>query len=250
MGKVIAVTGKGGVGKTTIAALIVRHLSQNAKGPILALDADPDANLASVLGLSGGMSIGDLREETLKAIKNLPAGMDKRSYIEAGLHEIIVESGNIDMITMGRSEGPGCYCYINSLLRKFSDDLQSAYEWVVMDNEAGLEHLSRRTATRVDALLVVINNTPLSIDCAVRVQDLLKSIKNEVKRKYFIINGVADDRVGIVLERCSGLDMEYLGSLPFDSEIERVIFDGKPLLDAGGSPAVLKIDEIMTKLKE
>lgn len=176
MARIIAVTGKGGTGKTTIAALIIRHLKKHANGPILALDADPDANLSTLLGISVEKTIGDLREETLKEIKNFPAGMSKHNYIEAGLHQLIVETEKMDIITMGRSEGPGCYCYINSLLRKFADDLQTAYEWVVMDNEAGLEHLSRRTASHVDHLLVVVNDNPLAIDCARRIDDLISGL--------------------------------------------------------------------------
>jgi CO dehydrogenase maturation factor len=250
MTKIIAMTGKGGVGKTTTTALMIKYLRENSTGPVLAIDADPDANLAKVLGVSMDTSIGQLREETLKEMKNFPAGMDKQSYIEAGLHEIIVETKTVDFVTMGRSEGPGCYCYINSLLRKFADNMQEAYDWVVMDNEAGLEHLSRRTASKVDHLITVINNTPLSIDCAHRVEDLLKGITNEIKNKHYIINGVNDDRVDIIKERCESLDMKFLGHVPMDDVLEEAIFNGQPLFDVEDSPAVLKINEIMEKIKE
>jgi len=250
MAKIIAVTGKGGTGKTTMAALVIRYLKENSPGPILALDADPDSNLATVLGIPVEMSVGDLREETLKEMKNFPAGMDKQNYIEAGLHQVIAETEKLDLIAMGRSEGPGCYCYINSLLRKFADDLQDSYTWVVMDNEAGLEHLSRRTASRVDHLITVINSSPLSIDCAKRVQDLLGGIKNEIKKKYFIINGVSDDRVEVIKEKCDGLEMEYLGHIPWDPELEKAVFDNKSVLMLDGSEAVLKINEIMNKIGE
>lgn len=250
MAKILAMTGKGGVGKTTVTALMLRYLRQNAEGPVLAVDADPDANLATVLGVDVDTSIGQLREETLKEMKNFPAGMDKQSYIEAGLHEIIVETDKIDFITMGRSEGPGCYCYINSLLRKFSDNLQEAYDWVVMDNEAGLEHLSRRTAARVDHLITVINNTPLSIDCARRVEELLKGITNKIENKHYIINGVDDDRVDIIKERCADLDMKFLGHIPMDVELEESIFNGQSLFDVPDSPAVLRVNEMMEQLKE
>lgn len=250
MAKILAMTGKGGVGKTTTTALMISYLRKNAIGAVLALDADPDANLAKVLGVPMDCSIGQLREETLKEMKNFPAGMDKQSYIESGLHEIIVETNKVDFITMGRSEGPGCYCYINSLLRKFADNLQEAYEWVVMDNEAGLEHLSRRTASKVDHLITVINNTPLAIDCARRVEDLLKGITNEVKNKHYIINGVNDERVDIIKERCADLDMKFLGHIPLDAELEEAIFNGQSLFEVADSPAVLKVNEIMDKLKE
>lgn len=250
MAKILAMTGKGGVGKTTTTALMIKYLRENTDGPILALDADPDANLATVLGVNVNTSIGQLREETLKKMKNFPAGMDKQSYVEAGLHEVIVETNKVDFVTMGRSEGPGCYCYINSLLRKFADDLHESYEWVVMDNEAGLEHLSRRTATKVDHLITVINNTPLSIDCARRIEVLLSGITNEVKNKHYIINGVNDDRVDIIKERCADLNMTFLGHIPLDAELEEASFNGQSLFDVADSPAVLNVNKIMDKLKE
>ena len=248
MAKVIAVTGKGGTGKTTVSGLILRFLKQHASGPILALDADPDANLASTLGVTVETTLGDLREETLKAMKNFPAGMSKSAYIEAGLHETIVEMEKIDLMTMGRSEGPGCYCYINSLLRKFADDVHGSYEWVVMDNEAGLEHLSRRTASRVDALIAVINESPFSIDCAARIDRLVTDLKNEVKHKYLLINGVPEDRVERVRERAGPIEMEVLGWLPRDPGLEDCIFQGKSLLDLDGGPAVSSMDAIMKKV--
>ncbi len=250
MPKIIGTTGKGGVGKTTITALMIKYLRENSDGPVLAVDADPDANLATVLGVEVETSLGKLREDTLKAMKDFPAGMDKRSYVEAGLHEVIVETNKIDFLTMGRSEGPGCYCYINSMMRKFSDDIQNSYAWVIMDNEAGLEHLSRRTASRVDHLITVINNTPLSIDCARRVEELLKGISNEVKNKHYIINGVADERIDIIKERCASLDMTFLGHVPMDERLEEAIFNGVSLFDIEDTPAVLQVNEIMKKIEE
>ena len=250
MAKIIAVTGKGGVGKTTLTSLMIRSLQETADGPILALDADPDANLATVLGVPVETSIGQLREDTLKEMKNFPAGMDKQSYIESGLHEVIVETSKVDYITMGRSEGPGCYCYINSLLRKFSDEFQKSYEWVVMDNEAGLEHLSRRTSVRVDHLITVINSSPLSVDCALRVQDLLDGIANEVINRHYIINGADDDRAGAIKERCANLNMNFLGLVPQDDELEEAIFNGRSLFDVAASAAVVRVNEIVQKIRE
>jgi len=248
MAKTIAITGKGGTGKTVIAALIIKYLKEHASGPILALDADPDANLGTVLGIAVEKTIGDLREETLKEIKNFPAGMSKSSYIEAGLHQIIVETDKVDLITMGRSEGPGCYCYINNLLRKFADDLQASYEWVVMDNEAGLEHLSRRTASKVDHLIVVVNGTPLAIDCARRIDRLVTDLKNEVVNKYILLNAVDEGRVEEMKEKIGDLNMTVLGHIPYDSAVEDCIFEGESLYSLDNSPAVLKMSEIMKKI--
>ncbi len=248
MARIIAVTGKGGTGKTTIAALIIRHLKKHANGPILALDADPDANLSTLLGISVEKTIGDLREETLKEIKNFPAGMSKHNYIEAGLHQLIVETEKMDIITMGRSEGPGCYCYINSLLRKFADDLQTAYEWVVMDNEAGLEHLSRRTASHVDHLLVVVNDNPLAIDCARRIDDLISGLKNDIKHKHIIINNVDQQKIETVKQRIQDLNITCIGHLPNDPVLDEYIFNGRSLFELDKSPAIQKMDEIMEKI--
>jgi len=248
MAKTIAVTGKGGTGKTVIAALLIKYLKEHASGPILALDADPDANLATVLGITVGKTIGDLREQTLTEVRNLPAGMSKSAYIEAGLHEIVVESEKVDLLAMGRGEGPGCYCYVNNLLRAFSDKLESSYQWVVMDNEAGMEHLSRRTASRIESLIVVLSESPLSIECARRIDRLLTELKNPVRKKYFLVNRADEDKVARILERASVLDMEYLGHVPQDPAVEQCVFDGESLLALEASPAVRTITEIAEKM--
>ena len=251
MSKVIAVTGKGGTGKTTAAALIIKWLKQHARGPILALDADPDANLATVLAVPIEKTIGDLREETVREVKKLPVGMSKASYIQAGLHQIVVETPKVDFITMGRSEGPGCYCFVNNLLRQFADDLEDAYEWVVMDNEAGLEHLSRRTAAHVDHLITVVNGSTLAVDCARRIGELVADMKNEVKRKHVIINDANPDRVEAIRKRLEPLGFDFLGQIPHDAALESLVFEGKSLFDLGeDSAAVRNMNGIMKKLTE
>ena len=250
MAKVIAVTGKGGTGKTTVAALVIKWLKAHARGPILALDADPDANLATVLAVPVPKTIGDLREETVREIKNLPVGMTKANYIQAGLHQIVVETPKVDFITMGRPEGPGCYCFVNTLLREFAEDLEDAYEWVVMDNEAGLEHISRRTAAHVDYLIVVVNSSSLAIDCARRIQELLASLKNEVRRKYVLINDAGEERAAAIRQRLEPIGFEYLGHLPHDDALEQQVFSGQSLFELNGTPAIRKMDEILKKLME
>ena len=251
MAKVIAVTGKGGTGKTVLSALIIRHLRNHETGPILALDADPDANLATVLGIPLEKTVGDLREETAKSIKDLPPGMSKSHYIEAGLHEIVVETKKVDLITMGRPEGPGCYCYVNNLLRQFSDKLQAAYQWIVVDNEAGMEHLSRRTTAHIDQLLVVVNESPLSIECAVRIDNLTADLLYGVTRKALLANNVSDEsRVAAIREKTANLNMDFLGSVPRDPEVERMVFEGRSLFELDQSPAVERIDELFSQMKE
>jgi len=246
--KMIAVTGKGGVGKTLVAAMVIKWLKENASGPLLALDADPDANLATVLGITVEQTIGGLREDFLKEIKNFPAGMSKKNYIEMGLHELIVETDKLDLITMGRGEGPGCYCFINNLLRKFSDDLLPSYDWAVMDNEAGMEHLSRRTASRVDHLIVVVNENPLSIDCAKRIDLLLKDFERGVRNKYYLVNSVREERIETVRKRLEKLSFDYLGNIPYDETLERLIFDGKSVFGLQDGPAMQAIQKIMERI--
>ena len=248
MAKVIAVTGKGGVGKTLVAALMVKHLRQRSPGPILAVDADPDANLATLLGVRIERTLADVREGTLDEIRKLPAGMNKAAYIEAGLHETLVETEKVDFLAKGRSEGPGCYCYVNNLLRKFCDDLLPGYEWMVMDSEAGMEHLSRQTASKVDHLVVVVNANPLSVDCARRIIEVIASVHNRVYNKHFLLNAVNEDRVEAVRRRMSGIPLDELGQIPYDPAIEGAIFDGRSIDDLDGTPAVVSMKGVMATL--
>ncbi len=248
MARTIAVTGKGGVGKTTVAALIVRYLKENTSGAILALDADPDCNLGSVLGIPVGTTIGDLREDMLKELRDLPAGMSKDSYIEAGLHQIIQETPKVDLITMGRGEGSGCYCFINNVLRKFADELTPSYQWLVMDNEAGMEHLSRRTASHIDHLIVVVNESPLAVESAKRIDRLGGELKRDVGGKYFLLNAVRPDREQAVKDKMAGSSLEYLGAVVRDDALEEIMFRGESIYALADSPAVRIIDEVMRKI--
>ena len=241
----IAVTGKGGVGKTTVAAMMIKYLTENTDGPILALDADPDANLAALLGITVESTIGDLREETLRQIRDFPPGMSKQNYIEAGLHQIIAETPKVDLVTMGRGEGPGCYCFVNNLLRKFADDLWPSYQWVVMDNEAGMEHISRRTASRIDHLVVVVSESPLAADCAARIDTLLSELDRDVRNRYYLLNAVKDSRVEGVKARLAGLSLEYLGAVPRDDDVDEIVFRGDPIYTLDHGPAWDAIVEIM-----
>jgi len=248
MARTIVVAGKGGTGKTTVAALIIKYLREHECGSILALDADPDANLATVLGIPIEKTIGDLREETLGQIKNLPPGMSKMNYIEAGLHQIVVETDKVDLITMGRGEGPSCYCYVNNLLRKFAEYLMNSYDWLVMDTEAGLEHLSRSTAARIDDLIVVVSESPLGMDCARRISEMIPSLKNPVGRSFFVMNSVRDEHAAAVREAGERLGLKYLGAVPRDVAIEDLVFNRESIYKLNGSPAARSIDDIMQAL--
>jgi CO dehydrogenase maturation factor len=245
MPKSIAVAGKGGTGKTTLAALLITQLVLQKKGPVLAIDADPDSNLGDLLGIQPEQSIGDLREEVLDAIKKLPAGMTKASYVEAGLHQIIEEAEGFDLLTMGRGEGSGCYCALNNMIRKFSDDLTPSYKWVVMDNEAGLEHLSRRTTRDVDALLVVVSDNPLSLRSAEKIQAIITDLDNRIHHKYIVTNMIPDAKMEVFERRLEGLQIPRLIDIPYDPHLEEVIFQGEPLKNLNGSPIMNTIQTII-----
>ena len=248
MAQTIAITGKGGVGKTLMAALIIRHLKETISGAVLALDADPDCNLGSILGVAVETTIGDLREDLLKNIKDFPPGMSKENYIQMGLHEIIVETPKVDLITMGRGEGSGCYCFINHVLRGFADGLTPSYEWTVIDNEAGLEHLSRHTLTRIDHLIVVVNENPLAIECARRIDGLIDELDREVVCRHFLINAVRPERVETVKERMAGVQLQCLGAVPFDETVEDAVFHGRSVYSINSGPAVDAVHEVMQRI--
>lgn len=246
--KSIAVAGKGGTGKSTLAALLILQLREWGQGPVLAIDADPDANLGSLLGVEPQKAVGDLREEVLKEFKDLPAGMTKANYVEAGLHQIIEEAEGFDLITMGRGEGPGCYCYLNSLIRKFYTDLTPSYAWAVIDNEAGLEHLSRRTTARIDALIVVVNENPLSLNTARKVEAITGTIQNEIKHKYLVTNMVREEQRAALRRQMADLSLEYLGDIPQDPQLQEIVFRGEPLSRLDTSPVKDHIQAILRKI--
>jgi len=184
----------------------------------------------------------------LKTIKDFPAGMTKANYIEAGLHQIIGEYEGYDLITMGKGEGASCYCYINSLIRKFCDDLTPAYPWVVIDNEAGLEHLSRRTTTDIDALLVVVNESPLSFSCAEKIQEIISEINGRVGKTYIVTSMVKPGRLDEVHMRTELLQMEVLADIPREEEIEDVVFNGLPVSSVANKTLLKSIDNIIKKI--
>lgn len=248
MTKSIAVAGKGGTGKSTIAALLIHRLCTKGMKPVLAVDADPDCNLGTLMGTEAEQTIGDLREDMLKTIKDFPAGMTKANYIEAGLHQIIEEFDGYDLITMGKGEGASCYCYINSLIRKFCDDLTPSYSWVVIDNEAGLEHLSRRTTTNIDALIVVVNESPLSFSCAEKIKEIVSEMNGRIGAAYLVSSMVKPGRLEEVHRRIEGLNMEFLTDIPREEEIESLSFQGLPMGNLTSGTVLTAIDRIIEKI--
>jgi len=185
---IIALSGKGGVGKTVIAALLIKVLRDSGNGAVFAVDADPNSCLADYLGLTVDETIGNIREETLKNIGKIPAGMTKDRWISCRVQECIVESTGVDLLVMGRPEGPGCYCYVNNILRNFMDSYSPNYPYTVIDNEAGMEHLSRRTARKIDYLLIVSDLTPAGLKAALRIRELSCELNLVVGRAGLVLN--------------------------------------------------------------
>jgi len=184
----IAVAGKGGVGKTSIAALAVRHLHERTGEVVLAVDADPNANLHSKLDVPPGRTMGDLREEIVSKGEGLPAGVSKPDYVDYNARLALAEGDGFDLLTMGRPEGPGCYCYVNNILRTFVDSLSDRYAFVVIDNEAGMEHLSRRTTRSSDLLAVVCDTSKAAFDSALRIVSLAREMDISLGRAVLVRN--------------------------------------------------------------
>src|SRR3972149_5290025 len=194
MAYVIALSGKGGTGKTSIAALTVRYLKEKRKGPVLAVDADSNACLNEALGISVHATIGNLREESLQPIRAgsaRPGGMSMEQLFDYQVQQSVIEAEGFDLMVMGRPEGPGCYCAANNIIRKYTDKLSETYSYVVIDNEAGMEHLSRRTTHKVNLILIVSDPTAKGIVTGKRISDLVHELRLEVDRTVLIINRVS-----------------------------------------------------------
>ena len=245
----IAVAGKGGSGKTSLTSLVIRYLMKNSLRPILAVDADPNANLGESLGLSVKQTIGSIIATFNEEKINIPPGMTKEAYLEFKLNEAMVESKAIDLVTMGRGEGAECYCYPNLLLRKFMDSLAGNYAYMVMDNEAGMEHLSRRTTQNIDELLLISDHSVKGVRTIARLRDLLTELKLVVKRQSVIINFVPNEIDPLISEELARLGIEPTITMPLDEEIYKYDLKLKPLLDLPDtSKTVRAVDNLMAGL--
>ncbi len=227
----IAVAGKGGTGKTTLAGLIIRRLVEAQASPILAIDADPASNLNTVLGLPLEKTVGDVREETSeKARANLlEAGIAKRDLLDYEINSSVVEGVGVDLLAMGRPEGPGCYCAANNMLRAIVDTIADGYPWVVIDNEAGLEHLSRRTTRDVDVLFIVSDATVRGIITAGRVRAILDELQTRVGQHYLIVNRAAEGLTPEIESAIAEQRLELLAVLPSDPLVAALDASGRPI---------------------
>lgn len=245
----IAVAGKGGSGKTTLATLTILHLIRQNKGPILAVDADPNSNLNVGLGMKFEETIADLREEVLT--KEIPSGMSKTDFFDYRLHECLVEGDKVDLLVMGRPEGPGCYCAVNNLLRQYLSRISKQYKYVVMDNEAGMEHLSRRTTDGVDVLLITSDPTLVSIRSAARIHEIALQIKLRIKEIHLVINRTLEskDITSLISEGIPDR-LSLLENIPEDPLVLEASEKDEDLLSLPAeSPSFQAVGRIMKKLK-
>jgi len=241
----IAVSGKGGSGKTTVAAMIVRHLLARGARGILAVDADPNACLGLALGVRPETTVADIRDQTLQ--RTLPGsdGPDRERAFEFALHRAVTEARGFDLLAMGRPEGPKCYCAVNNLLRKYLDEAGQDYPYLVIDNEAGMEHLSRRTTDDVDHLLVVTEATAVGALTARRILDLAAGLPIAVRSRGVLWNKAADPAAVAAMAG----DLPTVGILPYDPAVLEASMRGRTIFELGAeSPALRRVGELLDKL--
>lgn len=238
MATTIAISGKGGSGKTTLAAMIVRALRDRRGGAVLAVDADPNSCLGLMMGVQPVSTVAEIREQARSkkpGADTLGKGLDKLRSLEYGIQQAVTEAEGFDLLTMGRPEGPNCYCAVNNFLRKFLDELSSAYAFVVVDNEAGMEHLSRRTTNNVDLLCIVAEPTPLGAITTKRIFELAKQLPIGVKRIGVIWNDKQNITDKMADAKCEIDAVESLGCVPYDKAVFDASMQSKTIFDIGQS---------------
>jgi CO dehydrogenase maturation factor len=236
MAHTIAIAGKGGTGKTTVCGLLIQYLAQLGKGPILAVDADANANLNEVLGDDIDTTLGEIREEIAKAEMSdnnpIPPGMSKQEYADFRFGQALIENDNYDMIVMGRSQGKGCYCFVNGVLKTQIDKFSKNYKYVIVDNEAGMEHISRGILPSIDTILLVSDCSRRSIQAVARIAQMIDELDIKTKDIKLIVNrapgGELNEGIKSEIEKY-GLDL--LGVLPNDEGVYEYDSNGKAIVD-------------------
>lgn len=254
MYKTIAAAGKGGTGKTSITGLIISYLVKTGKGPILAVDADANSNLNEVLGIEIEETIGNIREEVNWAERTgapIPGGMSKMDYLEYRLNQAVSEGSGYDMLVMGRTQGEGCYCYVNGVLKRQIEKLSANYSHVVIDNEAGMEHISRGTVGKVDLLLLVSDYSRRSIQAVGRIKELAEELKLAVNKVGLIVNKAPNGELTEpIREEIEKQGLELIGVVPLDPTIAEYDAKGEPLVNMPeDSPAKKAIKNILANLQ-
>ena len=248
----IAVAGKGGVGKTTTCGMLIDYLCGKGQGPVLVVDADANSNLNEVLGVEVETSLGSIREEMAQAEMkgSIPSGMTKADYAEFKFNSALIEEDDFDMLVMGRTQGKGCYCYVNGVLKTQIDKYAKNYRYIVMDNEAGLEHVARGTLPHVDTMLLISDCSRRGIQAAARVAEMIGEMELKPGKLGLIVNrapdGVLDEGVKAEIEKHG---LELLGVLPQDEGVYRCDCNGEPSAKLPGTnPVKTALKGIMQKL--
>jgi CO dehydrogenase maturation factor len=256
----IALAGKGGVGKTTVAAMVIKYLTKNYSGSVLAIDADPSSNLNMVLGLELEWTVGDIREDMLTQVQNslgqggaamgvLPGGVSKRDYLDYEIRSSVAEGEKVDLIAMGRSEGQGCYCAVNHNLREVIDAISKNYTFVVIDNEAGMEHLSRRTTRDVQHLLIVSDPSQRGIVAAERIAGFRNDLEINIDQAYLILNRMVGEIPAPLKARIDALDIPLVGVIPANSELTDFEFNATPLIEVSeDNPVYQSVGNILRSI--
>ena len=249
MAKQIAVAGKGGTGKTSFCALLIRYLIERRKTPILAVDADANANLNEVLGMEiTSATVSELIENT-KDPEKLPAKMLQETYIEYKLNDSLSEGKDVDLLVMGGPQGPGCYCFPNNILRKYLGNLEAGYKYIVVDNEAGLEHISRRTTQNVEHMFVISDSSTRSVRSAGRVKKLLEGIKTPVRNVHLVLTRTDERGIEQLSEEIGKTGLEYAGFIPNDPMVTEFDRTDRPLIELPvDSVSVKAVYEILDKI--
>ncbi|HMK44974.1 MAG TPA: ArsA-related P-loop ATPase, partial [Dissulfurispiraceae bacterium] len=230
MAFVIAFAGKGGVGKTSLASLTVNYLVARKKGLVLAVDADPNSCLHEALGVQIRGTVGSMREESLQTVRSggeRPGGMSTDALFDYRIQQCLTEAHGYDLLVMGRPEGPGCYCAANNIIRRYTDSLADDYRYMVIDNEAGLEHLSRHTSRAVDLLIIVSDPTAKGVRTARRVCDMIEELKIRVKKTVLVLNRVDRDLSDTLLPLAVSLGLNVAGVIPSDPGITAADLSGE-----------------------
>ena len=254
MAHVIAVAGKGGVGKTTLTGLLIQYLCESGKGPILAVDADANSNLNEVLGVEVESTLGDVREEIahaeMSANNPIPPGMSKADYAEFKFGNALVEEDQFDLLVMGRTQGKGCYCFVNGLLQAELQKLQNSYPYIVVDNEAGMEHISRGILPGMDTAILVSDFSRRGVQAAGRIAELIKECEMHPKNVGLIINRAPGGKLNEgTMEEIEKEGLNLVGVVPHDDMVYQYDCDGKPTVQLpADSPVRAALKGIVEKL--
>lgn len=254
MAQVIAIAGKGGVGKTTLSGMLIQYMGRMGKRPILAVDADANSNLNEVLGVEVEMTLGEVREQIERAedsVKSpIPAGMSKADYTEIMFQRCLAEDDDFDLLVMGRTQGKGCYCYVNGLLQAQMQKLLPNYKYMVVDNEAGMEHISRGILPKIDTLILVSDCSRRGVQAAGRIAQLAKDCNLNPKTMGLIVNRAPGGALNQgTLEEIENQGLTLLGVVPHDDQVYEYDCDGKPTVTLPeDSPVRLALGEIVNKL--